>query len=336
MKYNDIDFNHKTILITGGAGFIGSNLAFYFQDHFLEANIVIFDCFRSEETFSNGNLKSFGHYKNLIGFKGDMICGNLNDAKDLEMLQSYDFDYIFHEAAISDTRVYDQEIIMQTNVNSFYTILEMAKTMKATLVYASSAATYGSQPSPQTVGIEGPENPYGFSKYAMDQIAYRTMRENPDMIIVGLKYFNVYGVREYFKDKTASTVIQFGHQILAGKTPRLFEGSDRIVRDFVYIKDVIQANIKACSPKKSGVYNVGTSKPRSFQDIADILQQELGTDYGTEYFPNPFTGYQMHTQADISTSRENLGYAPEWELEEGIKDYIADIKKMYEEEVLNG
>ena len=225
---------------------------------------------------------------------------------------------------------------MQTNVNSFYTILDMAKEMKATLVYASSAATYGSQPSPQTVGKEGPENPYGFSKYAMDQIAYRYMKENPEMTIVGLKYFNVYGAKEFFKDKTASTVIQFAHQILSGRTPRLFEGSDKIVRDFVYIKDVIQANIKACAPKQSGVYNVGTSKPRSFQDIADILQKELGTDYGTEYFPNPFTGYQMHTQADISTSEENLGYTPEWELEEGIKDYIEDIQKMYEEEVVHG
>ena len=336
MKYNDIDFNNKTILITGGAGFIGSNLAFYFQDNFPESKIVVFDCFRSEEKFSNGNLKSFGHYKNLIGFHGDIICGNLNDPQDLEDLKKYKFDYIFHEAAISDTRVYDQEIIMQTNVNSFYTILDMAKEMHAALIYASSAATYGSQPSPQTVGIEGPENPYGFSKYAMDQIAYRTMRENPDMTIVGLKYFNVYGAREFFKDKTSSTVIQFGHQILAGKAPRLFEGSDKIVRDFVYIKDVIQANIKACAPKKSGVYNVGTSKPRSFQDIADILQKELGTDLGTEYFPNPFTGYQMHTQADIATSQENLGYTPEWELEAGIKDYIEDIKKMYAEEVLHG
>ncbi len=336
MKYNDINFNNKTILITGGAGFIGSNLAFYFQDNFPDSHVVIFDCFRSEEKFSNGNLKSFGHYKNMIGFRGDIICGNLNSLEDLSKLDRYHFDYIFHQAAISDTRVYDQEIIMQTNVNSFYTILNIAKKMNTALIYASSAATYGSQPSPQTVGKEGPENPYGFSKYAMDQIAYRYMSENPTMTIVGLKYFNVYGAREFFKDKTASTVIQFAHQILAGKTPRLFEGSDKIVRDFVYIKDVIQANIKACSPKKSGVYNVGTSKPRSFQDIADILQKELDTDYGTEYFPNPFTGYQMHTQADISTSKENLGYAPEWELEEGIKDYIVDIKKMYEEEVIHG
>ncbi len=333
MIYNDIDFNKKNILITGGAGFIGSNLAFYFQDFFPEAKVVIFDIFRSEETFSNGNLKSFGHYKNLIGFHGDILCGDLNNANDLALLNTYDFDYIFHEAAISDTRVYDQEIIMQTNVNSFYTILEMAKKSHAKLIYASSAATYGSLPSPQTVGKESPENPYGFSKYAMDQIAYRYMKEYPQMHIVGLKYFNVYGAREFFKDKTASTVIQFGHQILAGKAPRLFEGSDEIVRDFVYIKDVIQANIKACKAKKSGVYNVGTGKPRSFQDIADILQKELGTDYRTEYFPNPFTGYQMHTQAEVSTSKTYLDYAPQWELEEGIKDYIDEIKRMYDEEV---
>ncbi len=333
MKYNNINFNNKTILITGGAGFIGSNLAFYFQEQFPQSHIVVFDKFRSEAVFSNGNLQSFGHYKNLIGFSGDIICGDLNSEKDLSALNAYNFDYIFHEAAISDTRVYDQEIIMQTNVNSFYYFLEKAKKDSAVLVYASSAATYGSMPSPQTVGKENPENPYGFSKYAMDQIAYRYMRENPSMKIVGLKYFNVYGAREFFKDKTSSTVIQFGHQILAGKAPRLFEGSDEIVRDFVYIKDVIQANIKACEAKKSGVYNVGTSKPRSFQDIADILQKELGTDYGTEYFPNPFTGYQMHTQADISTSQEFLGYEPEWELEEGIKDYISEIKRMYKEEL---
>jgi ADP-L-glycero-D-manno-heptose 6-epimerase len=333
MTYSNINFNKKTILITGGAGFIGSNLAFYFQDNYPDSHVVIFDRFRSEETFNNGNLKSFGHYKNLISFTGDTICGNINSKTDLTLLDSYKFDYIFHQAAISDTRVYDQEIIMQTNINSFYDLLELAKKTCATMVYASSAATYGSLPSPQTVGNEHPENPYGYSKYSMDQIAYRYIKENPEMTIVGLKFFNVYGAREFYKNTTSSMVIQLGHQILSGKAPRLFDGSNKILRDFVNIEDVIQANIKACTPKQNGVYNVGTGEPRSFQDIADILQKELGTNLGTEYFTNPYDGYQMHTQADISESEKNLGYQPKISLEQGIKSYVPEIKRLFKEEV---
>lgn len=333
MKYTETDFNNKTILITGGAGFIGSNLAFYFQNNYPNSHVVVFDCFRSEATFANGNLQSFGHYKNLIGFTGDVVCGNINSKSDLALLSDYKFDYIFHQAAISDTRVYDQEIVMQTNVNSFYDLLDKAKKDYSVMVYASSAATYGSLPSPQTVGKENPENPYGFSKYAMDQIAYRYSDNNPDMTIVGLKFFNVYGPREYYKAKTSSTVIQFGHQILNGKAPILFEGSDKILRDFINIEDVIQANIKACNPKQNGTYNVGTGNPRSFQDIADILQKELGTTLGTQYIPNPYDGYQMHTQADITTSQANLGFEPVVSLEEGIKAYVPEIKHLHGESI---
>jgi len=329
MKYNDIDFNNKTILITGGAGFIGSNLAFYFQNNYPDSKIVVFDCFRNQLTFDNGNLHSFGHYKNLDGFKGDVICGNINNAKDLLMLQNYNFNFIFHQAAISDTRVYDQEYIIRTNVNSFYDILNLAKDQNSTLVYASSAATYGSLASPQTEGKEKPENPYGFSKHMMDQIAYRFGNENPNMAIVGLKFFNVYGPREFYKAKTSSMVIQLGHQILDGKAPKLFESSDQILRDFIYIDDVVQANIKACSPKKNGVYNIGTGISRSFQDIADILQKELGSNLGTKYFPNPLKSYQMHTQANIKSSKIYLDFMPKFSLEEGIKDYIAEIKRLH-------
>ena len=334
MMYNNIDFNNKTILITGGAGFIGSNLAFYFQENFPNSKVIVFDCFRSDEIFPNGNLKSFGHYKNLIGFKGDIICGNINNQADLALLSDYKFDYVFHQAAISDTRVYDQEIIMKTNVNSFYDLLAIAKKDRAVMVYASSAATYGNLPSPQTVGKESPENPYGFSKYIMDQIAIRYSKENPDLTMVGLRFFNVYGPREYYKANTSSMVIQLGHQILDGKIPRLFKGSDQIFRDFIYIDDVLQASIKACDPKQNGTYNVGTGISRSFQDIADILQKELGTDLGTEYFPNPYDGYQMHTQANISTSKDNLGFEPKVSLEQGIKSYIPEIKRLHGTEII--
>ena len=332
--YNNIDFNNKTILITGGAGFIGSSLAFYLQENFPFSKVIVFDCFRNNEISPNGNLKSFGHYKNLIGFKGDIICGDINNQADLELLNNYKFDFVFHQAAISDTRFYDQEIIMKTNVNSFYDLLAIAKKDKAVMVYASSAATYGNLPPPQTVGKENPENPYGYSKYIMDQMAVRYSMENPDLTIIGLRFFNVYGPREYYKGNTSSMVIQLGHQILDGKIPRLFKGSDQIFRDFIYIDDVLQASIKACDPKQNGTYNVGTGISRSFQDIADILQKELGTDLGTEYFLNPYDGYQIHTQANISTSKDKLGFEPKVSLEQGIKSYIPEIKRLHGTEII--
>ncbi|WP_456433608.1 ADP-glyceromanno-heptose 6-epimerase [Nitratifractor sp.] len=328
-----MNFNGKTILITGGAGFIGSNLAFWFQENFPEARVVVFDLFRTGETFANGNLRSFGHYKNLKGFTGEIIAGDITDPEDLERLRDFRFDYIFHEAAISDTTVQDQNIMMRTNLNAFKDLLQMAKEMGAAMIYASSGATYGNAPAPQTVGREDPANIYGFSKLAMDHLAYQWMKKS-DLPIVGLRYFNVYGPREYYKNKTASMVLQFGHQILSGQSPRLFEGSDKILRDFVYIDDVIQANIKACNPKRSGVYNVGTGKARSFQDIVDILQEQLGTNLPCEYIPNPYLGqYQFFTQADIEPTRESLGYEPEVTLEEGIRRYLPEIKRLYEDEV---
>ncbi len=329
MKYSDTDFSNKYILITGGAGFIGSNLAFYFQENYPDSNVVVFDCFRNKSTFPNGNLQGLGHYNNLIGFTGDILCGNINNQDDLALLDNYKFDYIFHQAAISDNHTHDQEIVMQTNVNSFYSLLLKARKDQAVMIYASSAATYGNLPSPQTIGKESPENIYGFSKYMMDQIASNYSENNPDMTIVGLKFFNVYGPREYYKAKTSSMVIQLGHQILDGKKPRLFEGSDKIFRDFINIEDILQANIRACETKKNGTYNIGTGNPRSFKDIADILQKELGTSLNIEYIPNPYTKYQFHTQADISDSITNLGFNPKITLEDGIKDYIPEIINMH-------
>lgn len=333
-KYTDIDFNNKTILITGAAGFIGSSLSFYFQENYPDATIVAFDMFRNGETFSNGNLKSFGHFKNLLGFNGVVISGDINDKvalKDLE--ESYKFDYIFHQAAISDTTVQEQDLMMKTNVNAYEDLLKIAIKHGANMIYASSAATYGDSDRFE-VGYEQPNNAYGFSKVMMDNISYKYIKQGVDISIVGLKYFNVYGPREFFKNSTSSMVVQFGHQILKGLTPKLFEGSDKILRDFIYIDDIIQANIKACAPKKSGVYNVGTGKARSFEDIVTILQKELDIDNGKNYIPNPFVGsYQFFTQANIESTKENLGYEPQYEMEEGIKAYIPEIKRLFTEEV---
>jgi len=334
MRYIKETLKDKTILITGGAGFIGSNLAFYFQNNHPEAKVVVLDSFRRGETLSNGNLKSFGHFKNLIGFTGEIISGDIND-KDLllDLEVNYKFDYIFHEAAISDTTALEQDLMIKTNVNAYKDLLDLAVAHDANMIYASSAATYGNAESPQRVGRESPQNVYGFSKLSMDNLSREYMKDS-DISIVGLRYFNVYGSGEYFKNTTASMVLQFGHQILAGKNPRLFEDSDKILRDFIYIEDIIQANIKAMQPKQSGIYNVGTGKARSFQDIVDILQKELGTSLTCEYIPNPFIGsYQFHTEADIESTKEVLGYEPAYEMEDGIKSYVSDIKKIYEEEV---
>ena len=94
-----VDLNKKNILITGGAGFIGSNLAIEIQSKFPKSNITIFDCFRNEKTFSNGNLMSLGHFENLSIFNGEIICGNIYSEDDISILKKYKFDYIFHQAA---------------------------------------------------------------------------------------------------------------------------------------------------------------------------------------------------------------------------------------------
>lgn len=335
MRYSDVDLNSKTILITGGAGFIGSNLAFYFQEHYPQAHVVVLDLFRSNLTLSNGNLKSFGHFKNLIGFRGEVISGDINDKTLLSSLvQNYQFDYIFHEAAISDTTALEQDLMIQTNVNAFKDLLDIAVAHGANMIYASSGATYGDAPSPQRVGREAPQNVYGFSKLMMDHLARQYAQKYPNISIVGLRYFNVYGPREFFKNKTSSMVVQFGHQLLAGKNPKLFENSDQILRDFIYIEDIIQANVLAMHPKESGVFNVGTGKARSFQSMVDILQRELGTSFVCEYIPNPYVGrYQFHTEADIETTKAVLGYTPRFEFEEGIAAYVPEIKRLYEQEL---
>lgn len=321
------------ILITGGAGFIGSNLAHFYDLNNPNDEVMVIDIFQNGLKFSNGHLKSFGHFKNLIGFKGEVYEGDINRKETLELIKEFAPNIIFHMAAISDTTIKEQGELIHTNLNTFRDLLNICKNLNTKMIYASSAATYGDAKSPQVVfANENPQNVYGFSKLMMDYLAMKYIN-NYNMHIVGLRYFNLYGQREFYKGSTASMVLQFGLQILNGYAPRLFKGSDKIFRDFVYIKDALNATILAVDAKP-GIYNVGTAIPRSFQEIADILQKELGTNYGSEYIENPYAKqYQYFTQADITQTISNLKYQPKYSLEDGIKDYIEEIKRIFDQEV---
>ena len=311
------------IVITGGAGFIGSNLA---NELCVDNEVLVIDNFNNGEKYDNGKRKYFGTFNNLLEFNGRIWAANLLDDEFYKIIDDFRPEIIYHFAAISDTTVYNEEIVFKTNINTFYRILDLAKKHKAKLIYASSASVYGDAPSPQTVGIsECPKNPYAFSKLTMDKIAKNTGA-------VGLRYFNVYGKNEFYKDSTASMVLQFGLQILGGNSPRLFEGSDEIFRDFVYVKDVTSANIAAINAK-GGVYNVGSGKARSFESIVDILQDELvkrkilNKPLEKTYIPNPYkNAYQFHTEAKLD---ENFSYQPKFSLEDGISDYLDDIIKIH-------
>jgi len=318
--------NNKTILITGGAGFIGSQLALHIQNNYNDTNIVIFDKFNNQEKFSNGNCKFLGSYKNLTGFKGIIIQGDIRNKTSIGELEKYKFDYIFHLAAISDTRAENESEVLDVNLNSFELIVNLAEKTKSKLVYASSGATYGSdEVEIQKIGSENPDNVYGFSKLMMDFQAKKYAVEK-GVQIVGLRYFNVYGFGEENKLKTSSTILQFTKQFIDSEGPKLFEGSKTIYRDFIYIKDVIAFTIKAATSSISGVYNIGTGISRSFFDVASIIKNELKSEKNITYIKNPYlNGYQRFTKADISKSITELDYKPKYSLEDGIKDYIKKI-----------
>lgn len=296
----------KKYLITGGAGFIGSNLAFELQNQGHSVTII--------DDFSTGN------FKNLIGFKGDVIGANVFE----EMPGEDYFDAIFHEAAITDTNIHDQKLMMEMNVESFKNVLYYAADNDIKrVIYASSAATYGNGACPMSpTQTPAPENIYGFSKAIMDNVAREFASENQDMVIVGLRYFNVYGPGEYFKGKTSSMMYQLYNQMKQGYSPKIFKMGQQ-ERDFVYIKDVIKANLCALNnAKESCVVNVGTGIARNFNDIIKCLNNELGMNLATEYIDNPFSFYQLKTEADISLTTEKIGYTPDYTLEKGIADYV--------------
>ncbi|MEJ5339180.1 MAG: ADP-glyceromanno-heptose 6-epimerase [Aquificaceae bacterium] len=298
-------------LVTGGAGFIGSNLAKALEKKYQVSRVYVLDDFSS------------GHFKNLVGFSGEVITGDLSDPHLWEWLKnSHHFDAVFHQGAITDTTVMDQNRMLSVNADSMRYILDACLHWEAKLIYASSAGVYGNTPPPmrEEEGLK-PENIYGFSKLMMDRIAMGFMERHTEVQVVGLRYFNVYGPGEHYKGKTASMVYQIYRQMKEGKRPRLFKWGEQ-KRDFVYLEDVVRANLLAFEKDVSGIFNIATGQARSFNEIVSILNYYLGMNYQPEYFDCPYDFYQYHTQADISKAKRLLGYEPQYSLEEGIREYL--------------
>lgn len=297
-------------LVTGGAGFIGSNLALELEKQGHAITIV--------DNFSSG------HKDNIREFKGKVL--NADISKPFKINDK--FDAIFHHASITDPRNPDDKETMGQNLTGFRQILELARKDNAKLIYASTASLYGNGSAPQKE--DQPKeilSAYALSKLIMDEMACHHF---DDMHIVGLRYFNVFGPGEAHKGRAASMIYHLTKQMKAGKNPRIFKMGEQ-KRDHIYVKDCVLASIKALEAK-SGIYNVGTGIATSFNELIKILNNALGTNLEPEYFDMPYDPktYQDHTQADTTKAGEKLRFKAKCNLKKAIKEYIAIISQCYE------
>ncbi|MBN2082481.1 ADP-glyceromanno-heptose 6-epimerase [bacterium] len=307
------------VIVTGGAGFIGSNLVFEILERHPEAKIHVVDDFSSAS------------FKNLTGFNGDVLarpCEEVNWEAQFGPLDhsAQKVSAIYHLASITDTTVTDQREMVERNVEGFRNVLRFALKRGIRVVYASSGATYG-----QADGVmredqpPAPANVYGFSKMILDNLA-REAAAMSNLPIVGVRYFNVYGPREAHKGKMASMVYQLYRQMTAGARPRVFQAGQH-KRDFVYVKDAVAGTLLAGQCDRPGVFNIGSGAAFSFNEVIGCLNAALATSLEPEYIDNPYEAfYQHHTEADLTRANEVLGYRPQWLPAEGIRDYVDWLK----------
>lgn len=306
-------------IVTGGAGFIGSNIVKGLNDRG-HSNILVVD-----------NLKNGRKFYNLV----DLEIADYMDKDDFiaRIRAGEEFgepiDAIFHEGACSATTEWDGHFVMNNNYEYTKVLFHYCVDRQIPFLYASSAATYGgNQTFKESREHEGPLNVYGYSKFLFDQ--YLRRQGKLDSQVVGFRYFNVYGPREDHKGGMSSVAYHFNNQLKDGDTVRLFEGSDGYEngeqrRDFVYIGDVVDVNLWFLdNPQASGIFNLGTGRSQTFNDVANAVVKWHGRGE-IEYvpFPDHLKGaYQSFTQADISALRE-AGYTQEFKtVEQAVPLYM--------------
>ena len=306
------------IVVTGAAGFIGSNLVKALNERGRDDVLAIDDLSEGRKIFNLADCE-ISDYLDKVRFIEAIAAGNFN--KKIEA--------IFHQGACSTTTEWDGQFMMENNYEYSKKLLHFSLDDKIPYIYASSASVYGgSSEFVEKREVEKPLNAYAYSKFLFDQYVRRL--DDTESQVAGLRYFNVYGPREQHKAGMASVAFHFNNQIKENGCCRLFAGSDGYEdgaqqRDFVYVDDVIKVNLWLWdNPKISGIFNCGTGRCQSYNDVANavINYHQKGK---TEYIPFPDSlkgAYQSYTQADMSKLRD-VGYREAFKtVEEAVPEYL--------------
>lgn len=317
MGYKDLKFSkNSTFLVTGGAGFIGSNLC----EAILKLGYKV-RCLDDLSTGKNENVEIFLDNPNYEFIKGDI--------KDFDtcLRATKGVDYVLNQAAWGSVpRSIEMPLFYcANNIQGTLNMLEASRQNKVKqFVYASSSSVYGDEPNlPKVEGREGNLlSPYALTKRCDEEWA-KQYTLHYGLPTVGLRYFNVFGRRQDPNGAYAAVIPKFIKQLLAGERP-IINGDGNQSRDFTYIENVIEANLKACLAEKDAAgkaYNIAYGGREYLNDIFYHLTQELEVDVQPIYGPDR-KGDIKHSNADISNAKKYLGYDPEWSFKRGIAEAI--------------
>ncbi|TDO96316.1 ADP-glyceromanno-heptose 6-epimerase [Marinomonas balearica] len=306
-------------IVTGGAGFIGSNIIKALNEQGI-TNILLVDDLTDGKKCLNLSDLNIADYMDMYDFL-ELIKANALNMK---------VDAIFHEGACSATTEWNGKYVMDVNYQYSKAVLHWCLKNKVAFSYASSASVYGAGPIfKETREHEKPLNMYAFSKFQFDQYVRNILPEAKSQI-VGFRYFNVYGPRENHKGSMASVAFHLRNQVLAGENPKLFGAYDGYEaggqsRDFIYVEDLVKTKLWFLENRdKSGIFNLGTGNAEPFRTIAETVIEHYKKGE-IEYIPFPEHlkgAYQSFTQADIGKLRD-AGYTGHFRsLAQGVKDYM--------------